>query len=154
MIVVSDTSAITSLLQVGRGELLRQIYGEVFIPEAVQRELQVLHQALPPFIRVRPISSRKDYERLAAVVDEGEAEAIVLAKEINADELLIDEADGRRIAIEEGLHIIGLLGVLLEAKARGFIVSVRQLTVELENTATFRVSDTIKEIIFREAGEL
>jgi predicted nucleic acid-binding protein len=154
MIVVSDTPAITALLQIGRCELLLQIYGEIFIPEAVQSELLVLHQVLPPFIRMRPISNRKDYERLIALVDEGEAEAIVLAKEIKADELLIDEADGRRVVREEGLHIVGLLGVLLEAKGRGFIPSVRQLTAELEKTATFHVSDAIKEIIFRAAGEL
>ncbi|HEY1719006.1 MAG TPA: DUF3368 domain-containing protein [Verrucomicrobiae bacterium] len=154
MIVVSDTSAITSLLQIGRCGLLSQIYGEVFIPEGVQSELQVLHQELPPFIRVQKISNRNYYERLIARVDRGEAEAIVLAKEIKADELLIDEADGRRVAIEEGLEIVGLLGVLLEAKQRGFIASVRQMTNELENTATFHVSDAIKEIIFREAGEL
>jgi predicted nucleic acid-binding protein len=150
MIVVSDTSAITSLLQIGRCGLLSQIYGEVFIPEAVQNELQVAHQELPPFIRVQKISNRSQYERLLARVDKGEAEAIVLAKEIKADELLIDEADGRRVAIEEGLEIVGLL----EAKQRGFIASVRQVTGELENTATFHVSDAIKEIIFREAGEL
>ena len=154
MIVVSDTSAITSLFQIGRSGLLSQIYGEVFIPEAVQKELQVLHQELPPFICVQKISNRSHYERLIVRVDKGEAEAIVLAKEIKADELLIDEADGRRVAIEEGLEIVGLLGVLLEAKQRGFIVSVRQVTTELENTATFHVSDAIKEIIFRAAGEL
>lgn len=154
MIVVSDTSAITALLQIGRCELLLQIYGEVFIPEAVKLELLVMHQALPPFIRVRPISNHKHYERLIAWIDEGEAEAIVLAKEIHADELLIDEADGRRVAIEEGLKIVGLLGVLLEAKELGFIPSIRQMTAELENTATFHVSDAIKEIIFRAAGEL
>ena len=154
MIVVSDTSAITALLQIGRCELLPQIYGEIFIPEAVQFELLVMHPVLPPFIRVRTISNRNDYARLNTMVDEGEAEAIVLAKEIHADELLMDEADGRRVAVEEGLHIIGLLGVLLEAKQRGFIPSVRQLTTELEATATFHVSDAIKEIIFRAADEL
>jgi predicted nucleic acid-binding protein len=154
MIVVSDTSAITSLLQIGRGALLSQIYGEVIIPQAVQRELQVIHQSLPAFIRVQSITHQDDDERLVAVVDEGEAEAIVLAKEIQADELLIDEADGRRVALEEGLSIVGLLGVLLEAKKHGYISSVRQVTSELENTATFHVGDAIKEIIFRAAGEL
>lgn len=154
MIVVSDTTAITSLLQIGRSELLFQIYSDVFIPEAVQRELLVAHPVLPDFLRVKKIANLGDYQRLITIVDEGEAEAIVLAKEIRADELLIDETEGRRVAIEEGLQIIGLLGVLLEAKQRGLIASVRQVTAELENTATFHVSDAVKETIFRAAGEL
>lgn len=154
MIVVSDTTAITSLLQIGRSELLSQIYGDVFIPEAVQAELLVAHPVLPEFLQVRKITNLGTYQRLITVVDEGEAEAIVLAKEIHADELLIDETEGRRVAVEEGLQIVGLLGVLLEAKQRGLIGSVRQVTTELENSATFHVSDAVKEIIFRAAGEL
>jgi len=46
MIVVSDTSAVTSFLQIGRGELLSRIYVDIFIPEAVQRELLVTHPEL------------------------------------------------------------------------------------------------------------
>ena len=154
MIVVSDTTAITSLIQIGRVNLLAQIYGEVLIPEAVQSELSVLHPKLPDFIRVQKISNQNHYHRLMNLLDEGEAEAIVLAKEISAETVLMDEADGRRVALAEGLHIVGTLGVLIEAKQRGLIHSVREVTGELENTATFHVSDTVKEIIFRAAGEL
>jgi len=154
MIVVSDTTAITSLLQIGREDLLAQVYGEVFIPQAVQNELLAAHLSLPKYLNVKPIKNIADYHRLISVVDEGEAEAIVLAKEIGATELLIDEFEGRRVAIKEGLKIIGLLGVLLEAKKRGFINSVTLITTELENAASFHVSDAVKEIIFSAAGEL
>ena len=85
MIVVSDTTAITSLIQIGRAGLLSQIYGEVFIPQRVEHELLAGHARLPGFIRVKNISNRPDYERLRLAVDAGEAEAIVLAKELNAD---------------------------------------------------------------------
>lgn len=47
------------------------------------------------------------------VVDEGEAEAIELAKELQADWLLIDERKGRRLASQERVPVIGLLGVVL-----------------------------------------
>ena len=154
MILLSDTSAVTSLLQIGRVELLSRIYGEIFIPEAVESELRPAHPELPEFIYVRKITPHRDDQRLTAVVDEGEAEAIVLATEMNADELLMDETEGRRVALAEGLRIVGLLGFLLEAKQRGLIGSVRQVSAELENTATFHVSEAVKEIIFRAAGEL
>jgi uncharacterized protein len=55
--------------------------------------------------------------------------------------------------IREGVKVVGLLGVLLEAKDRGFISSVREVTAELETTAGFRVADVVKRIILREAGE-
>ena len=153
MIVVSDTSAITSLIQIGRIEVLVQLHREIYIPEAVRNELLQTHPTLPEFVRVRQISSRSDVKRLRAELDLGEAEAIILAKEIVADYLLIDETIGRRVAIREGVKVMGLLGVLLDAKAHGYIPSVREVTAELESVAGFRVADAVKAIIFREAGE-
>jgi predicted nucleic acid-binding protein len=154
MIVVSDTSAITSLLQIGWEELLSRIYSDVFIPEAVRDELLREHSAIPEFIRCQSASNRAEVQRLLAELDLGEAEAIILAKELKADELLIDETAGRRIAAREGVNVIGLLGVLLEAKGRGIISSVRQIAEELETKAGFRLSNAVKEMFFREAGEL
>lgn len=153
MIVVSDTSAITSLIQVGRVELLAHLYGEIFIPEAVQMELLRTHLTLPKFIRSRGPANQSEVRRLSTELDLGEAEAIILAKEIGADYLLIDESDGRRVAIREGVRVVGLLGALLEAKERGYLGSVRELTGELEAIAGFRVAEAVKRIVFREAGE-
>jgi predicted nucleic acid-binding protein len=154
MIVVSDTSAITSLLQIRRIEVLARLYGEICIPQAVQNELLQTHRTLPEFVRVRQTESKADVQRLCAELDLGEAEAIVLAKEISADYLLIDETLGRQVAVREWVKVIGLLGVLLEAKDRGYITSVREVTTELETFAGFRVADAVKKIIFREAGEV
>ena len=92
-------------------------------------------------------------QRLCAELDLGEAEAIVLAKEISADYLLVDETQGRQVALREGLRVIGLLGVLLEGKDRGYISSIRQVISELETIAGFRVADGVKQIMFRAAGE-
>lgn len=153
MIVVSDTSAITALLQIGKIGLLAQIYHEVYIPEAVQRELLVTHPRLPEFVQTKPIVNRADFHRLAVELDDGEAEAIVLAKELDADDLLIDETLGRRVAMREGLHVIGLLGVLLEAKTRGHVASIRDCINDLETKAHFYVSAELKQIILREVGE-
>lgn len=94
-----------------------------------------------------------EVQRLLAELDFGEAEAIVLAKELHADELLMDESSGRRVAMREGVPVIGLLGVLLEAKGRGLIGSVGILIERLEREAGFYVASRVKDIILREAGE-
>ena len=154
MIVVSDTSAISALLKIGRADLLSKIYGEVFIPQAVSRELLVAHPQVPDFFRIVPIADQILFARVRAEVDDGEAEAIVLAKELHADDLLIDEVRGRRVAVREGIHIIGLLGVILECKLRGLIPSVKQVIGELEGKTFFRIADSLKEAILHEAGEL
>ncbi len=153
MIVVSDTSAITSLLQVGRAGLLATLYGEVLIPETVQSELRCAHSVLPGFLRVQSVRDLAEVQRLCAELDRGESEAIVLAKEQAADLLLMDDAEGRRVASREGLRFIGLLGVLVQAKRMGLLQSVRELTAELENTAGFRVGEQVKQVVFRDAGE-
>jgi len=153
MIVVSDTSAITALLQVGRVELLQKLYGEVLIPEAVRDELIQTHPSLPLFLRCEHVQNRAEVERFFAELDLGEAEAIALAKERKADALLMDEAEGRRVALREGVAFIGLLGVLVQAKQMGHVASVRGLTAELEKVADFRLSAVVKKIAFEKAGE-
>ncbi len=79
MIVVSDTSVITALMQVEPSELLNQLYHEVLIPEAVRDELLPSHPVLPPFLRCEPVSDGREVHRLITELDRGEAEAIVLA---------------------------------------------------------------------------
>lgn len=153
MIVVSDTSVLTSLIHVGQIILLQRLYGSVLIPQAVHRELARSHSALPPFLEVREAFDRENVRRLAADLDLGEAEAIVLAKELRADLLLIDEKLGRQVALREGVSITGLVGVLVEAKHQQLIGSVRELVGQLEDLAGFRVSEEVKREAFLAAGE-
>jgi hypothetical protein len=153
MIVVSDTSIVTSLIQIGHLALLQKLHGKVLIPRAVHQELVRSHTVLPEFLEVREILDRGMVARLEAELDLGEAEAIVLAKESRADLLLIDEKLGRRVAVREGIRISGLLALLVVAKRRGLISSVRETAGQLESRAGFRVSDAVKLELFREANE-
>jgi hypothetical protein len=127
MIVVSDTSVITSLIHIGREQLLAELHGQVLIPPAVQLELSRTHVQIPGFLEVWPVRDLASVARLKIELDQGEAEAIVLAKETKADLLLIDEKLGRQIAVREGLRISGLLGLCVDAKLSGRISSLREL---------------------------
>ena len=153
MIVVSDTSPLTALLQVGRGELLPALFHEVVVPAAVRDELLRFHQSLPDYIGVRTIQDQHLAESLSDMLDVGEAQAIVLAQEIGADYLLMDEKRGRSIAKSRGIEVVGLLGALLLAKKAGHLDSVRDLMDELESRCGFFVSDSVRQIILQAAGE-
>lgn len=153
MIVVSDTSVITSLLHVGQEHLLQELHGVVLIPPAVHQELLRTHIRIPAFLEVRSVSDILSVARLRIELDLGEAEAIILAKETRADLLLIDEKLGRQIAEREGLRISGLMGLCVDAKRTGRISSLRDLVQKLEVEAGFRVSRAVKEQAFMLAGE-
>ena len=153
MIIVSDTSAVTSLLQIGRLEILPQLYREVVIPTEVAVELRRFHAMLPEFVRVVEVTDRARFDQLHAELDSGEAAAITLMLEGRGDLLLIDELRGRRIAAREGLPVVGVLGVLLEARQRRIIPSLAEAISQLETIADFRLSPQLKHRALQAAGE-
>jgi predicted nucleic acid-binding protein len=153
MIVVSDTSAITSLIQIGRADLLPRLYSGVIIPEAVARELKRNHPSLPAFLQVVAVSDPARLAKFTGELDLGEAEAITLMIEGRGDLLLMDERVGRRVAMREGVRLIGLLGVLTEARRQGLLTSLRTEIDRLETIAGFRISDELKARVLRNSGE-
>lgn len=103
MIVVSDTSPILNLARIGRVDLLQSLYRSVLIPSTVYAELMVsdrgslpgIDRALASWLIVASASDQKRVEEFREILDRGEAEAIVLAIERQADLLLVDERRGR-----------------------------------------------------------
>jgi predicted nucleic acid-binding protein len=153
MLVISDTSPISSLIQIGRSELLRDLFGEVCIPPAVSGELARFHASIPQYITVRTISDPSRVSPLLSSLDLGEAEAIALAAECHADYLLIDERRGRHVAAQQGIPTIGLVGVLLLAKQRQLVVSIKDCLSELQAVAGFYISDALKQRVLEAANE-
>jgi len=153
MIVVSDTSPLTALLAVEQADLLKQLFGEVVIPNAVESELMRTHPVLPVWLRVGSVQNSAKAAVYARSLDRGEAEAIALAEELHADHLLIDERKGRRLPQQQGLPIVGLLGVVLMAKRAKLIPSARTLLEKLDDKAGIYLSRELKEAALKAIGE-
>ncbi len=155
MIVVSDTSPILNLAATNKLYLLRDLYGDIVIPTAVEQELvRNGIQLEPSWTRVVAAEGQNEVAALRDQLDPGEAEAIVVADELNAGLLLVDEKRGRRIAIDRGLEVTGLLGVLAEAKARNLILRCQPVLEEMIRVAGFWIGDDLKTRYLRGLGEL
>lgn len=158
MIVVSDASPLISLTAIGQLEILRELYEEVRIPQAVEREIagppdrpSIAIEA--PWIAAAAVRDQILVRALGDTLDRGEAEAIALAVESKADLLLMDERRGRQAAKRVGLSVVGVLGVLLEAKAKGLVPEVQPLIDALLNQAGFRIGRALRDEVLRAAGE-
>ena len=124
MIIVSDTSPLCNLQLVNSLWLLRELYGIVIIPHVVAEELaaasnpDIQNICNLEWIQIGTLSLTMLAERLQRErgLDPGEAEAIALAIELKADDLLIDERLGRREALQLGLSVIGVLGILYHVR--------------------------------------
>jgi len=163
MRVVSNTSPVCNLAVIGRLDLLRRKYDRVVIPEAVSLELSKLdHEAGRACINaamslgwlvVEAVPDRSLMLVLRNRIDEGEAEAIELARQTKADLLIIDDLDGRNVAAEEGLPYTGLLGVLAEERMAGRIPSLKTEIDLLRKECRFFVAEALELRLLHQVGE-
>lgn len=131
MIVVSDTTPIISLMKAGQLELLQRLFGVVYIPGAVYRELteneafseEVKMVEECEFLYVEEVDNGKSVTILRNFtgLDAGESEAIILADERHSDVLLMDEHKGRQVAKKMGIAITGTIGILAQAFDEGML---------------------------------
>lgn len=161
MIVVSDNSPISSLLRIGKLDLLTKLYGKVIIPKAVYDELKVLAsqnidiEAIDNanWLEIREVTSSEILNDLKKSLGAGEAEAISLAIELKADVLLMDERKGRKTAKSLGINILGLFGLFLEAKEKGFLIEVKSLIDQLIQEKIIWVSQDLYDKVLEMANE-
>src|ERR1700674_1735667 len=141
MILVADTSPINYLILIGEIEILTKMYGRVVIPRAVREELlrpsapekvRNWTSQLPIWLEVRTPSNAPD--ALLAALDPGERDAIMLAGELRADQLIVDDRQGRFEAEKRGIPVIGPLGVLREGASLG-LLDLRTPVKRLEDTS-------------------
>lgn len=157
--IVSNTTPIISLLKLDKLDLLQKLYKQIYIPRAVYLEIEAgkskgYYKDLSKIDWIKII----DIEDHNAVkyfldLDAGEAEAIVLATEIDADLIILDEKLGRFHARHAELKVTGTIGVLIKAKNNGLIDNLKPLLLDLINKNIW-ISDILMQRILEQVGEM
>ncbi len=155
MIVIADTSPPLHLGRIGRLDLLPTVVGRVTVPRTVWNEL------VHPETRADVSAALRSADWLHVVddpaaqdlgLDPGETAAILLAEDMHADALLIDERRGRAAAIARGISVIGTLGVVAGARHIGALERAAPVVAELRADG-FWLSDALVAEFLRVLGE-
>lgn len=154
MTIISDTTPIISLIKINHLDLLKKLFEEVLIPEAVYRELttntlfenEAKIVKTSSFLRTSSVQNRKSLQVLQAVsgLDDGESEAIILADELKSDVLIMDERKGRKVAQKLGIKITGTVGLLIQAYSENMISAneIKTFLDQLKNS-NIRLSESL-----------
>jgi predicted nucleic acid-binding protein len=148
-IIISDTSCLIALERINKLSLLHKLFSTIQTTQAVAQEFG---SPLPEWVEIRNVTNTQQLYILQQRLDAGEASAIALALETTESILIIDEKKGRKIAQEYNLELIGTLQILLFAKTKGLINSVKDILNELEQNK-FRCSAKLKMDLLEKAGE-
>jgi len=153
--IISDTSVLIAFESLGKLQVLKNIFPQIFIPHGVFEELTVEKGkfVLEEWIIVKKITNSDLYRRLHLDLGKGESESITLAIEDQADYTLLDDKEAREEAINMDLNVIGTAGLLLVAKRKGLINSVMEEIKKLEERINFRLSKGLKLRLQEEANE-
>ena len=148
--VVSDSSPIIALERIGHLDLLYRLFEDIAVPPAVARE--VYPDGPPPaWIHVRtPVTSADP--ALATTLGPGERESILLAVELRARVVVLDDLPARRVAAARGLTVVGTAGIALAAKTAGVIEAVGPLLDQLAK-AGFHLSQRVRSAVLRAGNE-
>ncbi|MGH9773065.1 MAG: DUF3368 domain-containing protein [Candidatus Acidiferrales bacterium] len=158
MPAVSNTSPLNYLIQIGQVELFQRLYGRIAVPDAVIRELQhtkspeaVRNWAarIPEWVEVRTPAEKPDIA--ITHLGSGELAAILLAQEIGADVLVIDERAGYIEAQNRGLQVTGTLGVLDKAANLG-LIDFKETMMRLLTATNFRIRRETAEMLLNSHG--
>ena len=141
-VIVSDSTCLIGLERIRQLDLLPGLFDEVFVPPAVAAEF-----GIPlAWLKVRTPQDATYVAALKLLVDEGEAEAIALAKELGC-EVILDDLQARKLAVKQNVHCIGLLGVMLRAKDSGKLTVIRPLVEALQREKFFFSEALIAEAL-------
>lgn len=158
--VVVNTTPLIALSHVGQLDILKKLYGEIMIPEAVYRELSVKTESICKkavdgsleWIRVENINNQMAKAMYKTQLHDGEVEVMILSKEMAADVVIIDDANAKKHAKYLGLPVTGTLGVLIKAKQDGYINELRPILHQMVENGIY-ISQSLIELCLRQVGE-
>lgn len=159
MKTVSNTTPIISLSVIRKLEILKDIFHEIIIPQAVYEEIKGkpgygYHEIdSSDFIIVQPITMTEHELLSSKRLDIGEAQTIILSQEIRADNVIIDENLGYAIAKEYGLNVIRTLSILLKAKELNIITELKPILDEMISKGRW-YSDRVYYSFLSKANEI
>lgn len=159
-IAVVNTSPIVYLSSINQLSLLKKLFNEIYIPEAVKQELLsggrdsfgVKEIKTEKWLKTKKIKNKLAKEYLLTEIDDGEAEVIILTEELKTGTIIMDDKLGRRVAKLRGIKVVGTLRILVAAKKKGLITAVRPLIEKLKENG-FWLSINVYKAILREAKE-
>jgi predicted nucleic acid-binding protein len=162
-VIISNSTPLINFATIQRLDILEGLFGKIWIPKAVERELLEKGQLYPStealkakwskLIETQAIKNILLCTVLKLNIDDGEAEAITLAIEQNVKWLLLDEERGRTIAASYNISCIGSIGCLIRAKKIGMIPAIKLLLDAMQAEARFWVSTTLYRTILKEYNE-
>ncbi len=147
-VTVVDTSCLILLNKIDQLNLLQKLFREITITQTVVDEF---NKSLPQWIKIVKVDSR-EAKGLASFLDLGEATSIALASTNENSLLIIDESKGRKVAKEMGIQITGSLGILVAAKQKGYVKSVRPILDKIQQT-NFRISRNLIRAVLEKVNE-
>lgn len=157
MIIVSNSGPLISLAKIDRFSLLNRLFKKIIIPEAVYTEVvedgdrkpgqAETKEALGKWIEKMKVSDYLAVQLLLPQLKRGETEAIVLAREIKCDLILLDDKCARDIAEVSGLAVKGTVGILLIAKEMGMIKDLKIVIDQLMEKGFYLKEDIYQRIL-------
>lgn len=154
--VVSNTTPLIALCSIGRFDLLHRLYNKIIIPKAVLEEVKsepaktLINNS--DWICVEEVSDISQKRMYRARLHSGEVEVMILAQEIAADLVLMDDNAAKKMAKYLGLTVTGTIGVLLRAKKESYIDSIKDALYDLKTTGFF-VGDDLINYVLESSGE-
>ena len=154
--IVVNSTPLIALAKVNKLELLKDMYEQVIIPEAVYREVmekgdvaaQRVEAALE-WIDVRKVDPSLERRMYRAKLHDGEVEVMLLAQIIGADAVVIDDGAARKTAEYLELPLTGTLGIMIKAKQRGLLDAVMPVVQQMEQSGIYfskEIKDRIRKL--------
>ena len=147
--IISDTSCFIILTNIDELELLHKVYGQVVTTIDIATEYG---EPLPEWVEIAIVVDKYTQQLLEMQIDKGESSAIALALETPSSTVILDDYKARKIAEHLGITFTGTIGVIIKAKLKGVIPSIKPLLKKIKQT-DFRLSPEIELQALKEANE-